>query len=108
MIEKINYITSIFAISSTAISTIMFILQKIKTSKKNELVELAKIVQKIPQFINEAEQIFKNENGKIKKNYVTKEIQNECLLKDIEYETRKEQFENEIENILSTPQKKEK
>ena len=79
-----------------------------KTKKLKQIVELAKIVQKIPDLVIEAENMFPtNQNikyGNQKMTYVLKEIQLECIQKNVEFD--KEAFKYEIEKILETPQKK--
>lgn len=94
-------ITAIF----TAISLIASILQAIKTKKYEKLIKLAKVVQKIPEFICEAEEILGNGNGQAKLSYVLDKINIKCLQAGIEF--NEDALKVEIENILKTPQKKE-
>lgn len=80
-----------------------------KTAKLENVVELAKIVKKIPELVIEAEAMFPSSEtvtyGAQKLAYVLKEIQLECMQKNIKY--NKDAFKYEIEKILETPQKKE-
>lgn len=95
-------------IGTTAISvitTILTIIANKSKTKSNKLVELAKIAQKLPGYIQEAEQIFGGKTGTAKLAYVLNKVQIDCITKNIEY--NEEQFKGEIENILSTPEKKE-
>lgn len=77
---------------------------KTKAQKQNQLVSLAKIVQKIPSYISEAEEALGAGTGKAKLRYVLRELEIECLKVGIEFV--EEQFKGEIESILKTPQKK--
>ncbi len=102
-----NDITFWTTIASTAVGIVGYVITIIINKKKNKaskLVELAKIVQKLPEFIAEAEKIFGSGNGTAKLTYVLNKVQIECLKNKVEY--NEEQFKGEIENILSTPEKK--
>ena len=80
-----------------------------KNKKLEKVVELAKIVQKIPDLVIEAENLFPSKNeikyGNQKMTYVLKEIQLECIQKNVEFD--KDAFKYEIEKILETPQKEQ-
>ena len=105
MTKDITFWTTIAGAATTAITIIInFITNKTK-SKNQKLVELAKIVQKLPNFIQEAESIFGAQTGSAKLAYVLNKVQIECITKKVDY--NEEQFKGEIENILCTPEKKE-
>lgn len=100
----IELITTCSSAAITAISIIIAIIQTIKKGKKSKTVELAKVVQKIPEFITEAEQIIGTGKGVAKLQYVLNKIQLQCQLAGIEFQ--EQQFKQEVEKILETPQKK--
>lgn len=105
MVEYIKTALLILTIGSTAITTILTLFSKGQINKKEKIVELAKIVQKLPEYIETAEQMFGSGKGKVKKQYVLNEVRNECLLNEVDFKS--EEFSEEIEKILATPQKKE-
>lgn len=82
-----------------------------KSSKRSRalasLVDLASIVQKIPDYINQAESMFGAERGAAKLSYVLQCLQLACLEADVSFEAYKDQLVFEIESVLSTPQKKD-
>ncbi len=80
---------------------------KSKEEKQAELINIAKVVQKIPQFINEAETSVGAGNGIIKNSYVMTKIMAECYENNVNYGEHMKEFSAEVEKILSTPQKKE-
>lgn len=122
MIETIATISSIVITASSIIIAVIQTIRKKKqkrttageTAKReiaeaendhlHHLVELAKIVQKIPNFINEAEEIIGDGKGLAKLKYVLNNIQMQCQLAEIEF--NEEEFKEEVEKILETPQKK--
>lgn len=91
-------------IALTAMSIVIAIIQSIKSSKKERIVKLAKIVQKIPGLINESEELFGEKCGKAKLNYVLNQLNIECIQNGIEFD--KSGLAASVENVLSTPQKK--
>ena len=93
-------------VASTAVGIIGYVISIIarKKNKSEKLVDLAKIVQKLPEFITEAEKIFGAGNGTAKMAYVLNKVQIECLKNNVTY--NEDQFKGEIENILTTPEKK--
>lgn len=99
--------------TSLLITITTIIIAKIKGSKSSKekteaekKVEITKIIQKLPFYIMESEEIFGAGTGKAKKQYVLNYIQIDCIKACIEYV--EENWETEIEKILLTPQKKEK
>lgn len=102
MVEQITTISSVVI---TAVSIIIAVIQTIKKGKKCKSVELAKVVQKIPEYITEAEQIIGASKGVAKLQYVLNKIQLQCQINGINY--TENQFKYEIEKILETPQKKQ-
>lgn len=75
--------------------------------RKKRNVSLYKIIEKIPIFIDEAESCLGESHGVQKLVYVLSKIQNECVLQGVKYNKNEEAFKSIIEDILSTPQKKE-
>lgn len=102
----IETITTISSVAVTAISIIIAIIQTIRKGKKCKSVELAKVVQKIPEYITEAEQIIGDKKGIAKLQYVLNKIQLQCQINGIDY--KENEFKFEVEKILETPQKKQK
>ena len=108
MIETVTLWTTIASSAVGIITTIIAIWTNKKKSKSQKVVELAKIVQKLPGHIKEAEDIFGGGTGTAKMAWVLSKAQMECLANNVPY--NEEQFKVEIENILATPTtiKKEK
>lgn len=120
MSKIIEYVTFGITLASTAAAIVVYIKSKFtaKTAKEKEelltkyknFVELAKIVQKIPEYISKAEKLFPSTDtakyGAAKLEYVLKELQLLCISNSIEYQ--EEALIYEIEKVLSTPQRKEK
>lgn len=105
MTENITFWTTL---ASTAIGIIGYVISIILNKKKNKadkLVDLAQIIEKLPEFITEAEKIFGSGNGTAKLAYVLNKVQIECLKNKIEY--NEEEIRLKVEEILKTPQKKE-
>lgn len=105
VIENITLWTTIATSAISIVSTIIAIFTNKKKNKSQKIVTLAKIVQKLPEFIQEAEKIFGAGTGTAKKAWVLNKIQMECLQNKIEY--NESEFGFEIEKILTTPTKKE-
>lgn len=105
MVNDPNFWISIATTAIGIITTIISIVTNKSKTKSQKLVELAKIVQKLPGYIQEAETIFGAGTGTAKMAYVLNKIQLDCITNKVEY--NEEQFKGEIENILSTPKKKE-
>lgn len=87
-------------------STTFAVIKTIKAGKKNKLVKLAKIVQTIPESINEAEQVLGPGTGSAKLTYVLNKLNIKCLQAGIDFDELG--LTQEIENVLATPQKKER
>ena len=102
--ENITFWTTIATTAISIIATIIGIIKTISKNKSQKLVELAKIVQKLPGYITEAEKIFGDGTGTAKMAYVLNKVQLDCITNKVEY--NEEQFKGEIENILTTPEKK--
>ena len=105
MTNDVNFWISIVTTAIGIITTIITIIINKSKSKSQKLVELAKIVQKLPGYIQEAETIFGTGTGTAKMAYVLNKVQLDCIQNKVEYS--EEQFKGEIENILATPEKKE-
>jgi len=100
--------TTIPTIVATAIGVFTSILSLIlnkQKSKKAKLVELAKIAQKVSNYIIEAENIFGKGNGTAKLAFTLNKIQMDCIQNKICF--NEDEWKAEIERILETPQKKE-
>lgn len=84
-------------------------LNKKKNTKLKKVVKLAQIVQKIPDYIEEAEKYYPSTEttkyGWAKLNHVLNKVHMDCIQMGIEY--NESQIKGEIEKILETPQKKE-
>lgn len=93
------------SVAITAVSIIIAVYKTIKTKNKQKIVELAKIVQTIPDIINEAEEVLGSGTGKAKLTYALNKLNIKCLQAGIEFD--EQGLTEEIENVLSTPQKKE-
>lgn len=106
MVNDPNFWISIATTAIGIITTIVSITTNKSKTKSQKLVKLAKIVQKLPGYIQEAETIFGAGTGTAKMAYVLNKVQLDCITNKVEYS--EEQFKGEIENILSTPEKKEK
>lgn len=104
MIEDITFWTTIATTAISIITTVISVFANKNKNKSQKLVELAKIVQKLPGYIQEAETIFGAGTGTAKMAYVLNKVQLDCITNKVEY--NEEQFKGEIENILTTPEKK--
>ena len=96
---------SIIAIIATIIIAYLRIRNaKTKEEKAKLINEYASIIQKIPELIKNAEETVGNGNGALKKTLVLQQIQLLCAEKGLSFEN--EEFNQKIEKILETPQKK--
>lgn len=82
---------------------VLFPILKTKFNEKAKDYNLLKILEKLPIYITEAEDLFTN--GKSKLAYVLQKVNLECLVNKTEY--NEEVIKTYIENILKTPKKKE-
>lgn len=81
--------------------------EKAISSTLESVEQIYNIFDKVPSFISQAETLFGNGNGERKNYFVMKEIENECIKRKVDFDANKDKFMSTIENILSTPQKKE-
>ena len=95
----------VVSIVGCALACFFAVIDVLVSARKKRNVSLYKIMQKIPSFILEAESVLSSGSGSSKLAYVLARIQNECILHHVKYD--EEAFSKEIENVLSTPQKKE-
>lgn len=102
----ISGVSFLVTAATTIIAAIKGKKSKTKAQKQNQLVSLAKIAQKIPGYISEAEEALGPGKGKAKLRYVMRELEIECIKANIEFQ--EENLKVEIEKILETPQKKQK
>lgn len=112
----VETITNIILAVVSAISVVYTIYTKFKSTKKttqeiqkaNEVISnlqvASSIVQEIPKFIKEAEDIFGANNGALKLRYVLQKIEILCVKTGLEYHER--EYIQQIETILTTPQSK--
>lgn len=105
MVENIKLGVAVVGVVTTVITSILTVYSKRQTTQKEKIIELAKVVQKLPIFIKSAEEMFGSGKGAVKKQYVLNEARNECFFNDIDF--NENEFSDEIEILLSTPQKKE-
>lgn len=94
----------IISIVGCALACFFATIDVLVSIRKKRNVSLYKVMQKIPSFVIEAESVLSNCNGASKLAYVLNRIQNECLLTHVKYDEKA--FTQEVENVLSTPQKK--
>lgn len=87
-------------------SIIKILKEKNKTKKANQIVNLAKVLQKIPEHVCAAEELIGPGNGEKKLLIVLEKIKLDCLKLQVDYEAQEENLKVEIEKILDTPQKK--
>ena len=71
-------------------------------SKANKDNKFYKIIEKLPEYICQAESMFTKGSNKL--NFVLQKIHLDCIEKKIEFD--EELFQSYIEEILETPQKK--
>ncbi len=80
-----------------------------ESSEQTTLLKVAAILEKLPDYINQAEAIFPSslypKAGLVRLNYVLLLINKECWSNNIDF--NEDSWKAEIENILTTPQKKE-
>lgn len=101
----IDYIITGISVCITAVSTIIAIAKGKKAKSKTKSINLAKILQTIPNIITKAETLLGAGTGKAKLEFALKELKIACLEKNVEFD--EQGFTEEIEKILETPQKKE-
>ena len=94
-------------IVSTAVSIggiVYSFIATILKSKKSKSVKLAKILQVLPAYIQEAEAIFGAKTGVAKLAYVLNKVNMDCIKDRVDFNA--EEWTTEVEDILTTPQKK--
>lgn len=82
----------------TAISTIIAIK---KTEKNKQSTKIIELFNKIPTYINQAEQMFGAGTGVAKFQYVMNNLQIECLKNNLKVDELT--LQEKIENVLHTP-----
>ena len=111
------YLNIAIAVISLLATILILIKSLIKAKTHKERVQavedaleigtkITDILRKIPSIITQSEDIFGAGNGYRKKFFSLKEIENECLKLNVNYDEYKNVFDDAIESILSTPQKK--
>lgn len=94
-------------IISVALDILSFIFYKLCVNHKDVLIKLAKVCQRIPDYLIEAEQVIGAGKGEQKKLYALHLIRIVCSTFGIDYDKYEAGFMGEIERILATPQKHE-
>lgn len=101
-IQIVGYVLAIVAFCWTIIS-------ELKSRKITKSDALKTIINKIPEFVAEAEKIFGSKTGLAKNRYALNLAQTECIKSNILLtENITNQLSSQIEKILETPQKKSK
>lgn len=96
----------VIAIAPTIFATIA-IEKKRKTSKNLSIsVQKLEIIEKIPKYVGEAEKIFGAGSGYAKLQYVLNKLQVDFAVANLKYDET--EMTGKIENILDTPEKKNK
>ena len=106
--EIMLIVSSGIALLSIVFNIIIYI-KKAKLAKQNGITleenAISEIINKLPKFIADAEQIFGSGTGLAKLSYVLDKVQLECVKSNVTFDER--YMTEQIENILSTPEKKE-
>jgi len=102
---ELNEILLIISASVAVVGLIYSFYETITKGPKKKRIELAKILQALPSYIKEAETIFGAKTGVAKLAYVLNKINIACIKANVDFD--EDQWKVEIEDILSTPQKKE-
>jgi len=103
LIQILIYV-AVFLVS-VSIDLSVFFKFKSSLSSKTKKLELAKIVKLIPDFVRDAEHYIGSGNGFAKLNYVLNKLHILCIEKGLDFD--EDAFTYEVENVLSTPTKKE-
>ena len=105
--QILQIVGSTLAVGITAATTLITTTKKLKKAKStNEKMQVInEIVQKIPELITQAELTVGSGNGALKKTLVLQQLQLMCAEKGIN--SNEQKFNEKIEEILLTPQKKE-
>lgn len=89
------------SIGLTIVTVIINIITLLSKNKKNTVLG---IIGKIASYVCEAESIFGAGNGQAKLNWVLTKVQIDAVKANVKIED--ETIINQVENVLSTPQKK--
>lgn len=95
------------AIVAWVAALLNMLVEKNKTKKAKKIVNLAKVVQRIPAHIKAAEELIGDGNGDKKLAVVMEKIKIDCLELAVDYESNLEGLTQEVEKVLDTPQKKQ-
>lgn len=105
-IELVKLAISAAALLATVVVAVLTNCRKGRANKNlSEKVKLAQIVQKIPGYICQAEEILGPGTGIAKLNFVMNKLQIDCLTSAIQFD--EQGLTQEVEKVLSAPQKKE-
>lgn len=108
MYTYIKYGGAILSFIGFVISSIMWLFQRRKQGKSLKLIDVYQKVMEIPNLVAEAEEIYPGQGlGSLKMQYVLNKLEISCVKSGIDYDSFKEDFVEQIEEVLSAPQKKE-
>lgn len=97
----IGGIATYVSIGITVIAVVVNIIILLSKNKKNTVLS---IFSKIANYVSEAESIFGAGNGQAKLNWVLTKVQIDAVKANVKIED--EAIINQVENVLTTPQKK--
>lgn len=97
----IGGIATYVSIGITVIAVVVNIITLLSKNKKNTVLS---IISKIANYVSEAESIFGSGNGQAKLNWVLTKVQIDAVKANVKIED--EAIIKQVENVLSTPQKK--
>lgn len=103
---NVEFIYTIVSAAIAVIGIIYSIIATIKNSKKSKTNSLAHIYHQLPEIIKTAEELVQGDGqGLAKLNYVLNTVHMKCIESGLSF--NEDDWSAEIENILSTPEKKE-
>lgn len=101
-------ITEIISIVLGALTILLGIILTLIDTKLTKKEKLENIIASLPTIITKVEQIFGGGNGDLKKEYALIEVQKACIASKLKIDDATiENLSQKIEEILTTPQKKE-
>lgn len=113
-ISEIGQLVALLWSVITTVFAVILYFKKRKTGQTKEETEntlsiiqgLYNISQNIPKYISDAEAIFKGDKlGVARLSYVLQQIKVDCMEHGVTYD--EDNYKQQIENIMSTPQKKD-
>lgn len=101
--SKYEFISLCISGAFAATAIVSYIISAFKAKKANSLIEIA---SNLPDYIKQAEEIFKGDKlGVAKLQFVLNKVMLDCYSKRVKYDEN--YYTDEIEKILKTPQSKE-